>query len=485
MKRRNFIKMGAAIVGGAALAGCQGGGEDRSASDAEGLAVRAGGTARPRGDRPVTVALVATGAEGPRIALQIQLALQSLKDSGEGTNLTHTLITSASNRPDGIVEAIKSAASDDRKIDLIYVAHDEQLEVFDRSDLLVPVDEMLRSDPDFSFDDYFPSGEQSVILRGRHMGLPLWIRPAAFAYDVQALSDAGVDRPDGTWDWTDLLEASKKLTVGGTGGPKNRYGFAVSPLITPLLSYIWQNGGDVLDEGSMTSRIAEPRAVEAVEFVRSLAFDHEVIPRLNAGANVSSLSARFPRGGPIVDGVPVAMAPLSFGRSFGMEMTVERSERGGRVEVTVDMEVLVDADGNSITTSLAQGSAGASLPHGKVDANLARLGGLISVLSTTADADAAWRGARQLARALEPVGTVPARRITPSELQAIDGSLSDSEAEAIVRAAQFSRIPTIPRKYEILTILRDEVDVPTLRGEVEPEAALKNAADAIDELLQQ
>ena len=220
--------------------------------------------------------------------------------------------------------------------------------------------------------------------------------------------------------------------------------------------------------------------MEAVEFVRSLAFDYEVIPRLNAGADVSSLSARFPRGGPIVDGVPVAMAPLSFGRSFGMNMTVDRSERGGRVE----MQVLVDADGNSITTSLAEGSAGASLPHGKVDANLARLGGLIAVLSTTADADGAWQGARQLARALEPLGTVPARRITPSELLAIDGSLSDSEAEAIVRAAQFSRIPTIPRKYEILTILRDEVDVPTLNGDLEPEAALRNAADAIDDLLQ-
>ena len=36
MKRRNFIKMGAAIAGAAALAGCQSGGEDKSASGATG-----------------------------------------------------------------------------------------------------------------------------------------------------------------------------------------------------------------------------------------------------------------------------------------------------------------------------------------------------------------------------------------------------------------------------------------------------------------
>lgn len=41
-----------------------------------------------------------------------------------------------------------------------------------------------------------------------------------------------------------------------------------------------------------------------------------------------------------------------------------------------------------------------------------------------------------------------------------------------------------PIKNELLTILRDEVDVPVLRGDTEPRAALERASEEIKRLLQ-
>ena len=41
-----------------------------------------------------------------------------------------------------------------------------------------------------------------------------------------------------------------------------------------------------------------------------------------------------------------------------------------------------------------------------------------------------------------------------------------------------------PIKNELLTILRDEVDVPVLRGDAKPRAALERASGEIERLLQ-
>ena len=251
-----------------------------------------------------------------------------------------------------------------------------------------------------------------------------------------------------------------------------------------MLSYMWQNDGDVIDQGTKASLLLEPNAVDAVEYVRSMVFDHQVAPRLAAGADADSLSARFGPNGATVGGVPVAMAPISFGGAFGANITTNRSERGGRVEVTVDVEVRVDEDGNAITSSLSPGSGIATLPRGTVEANVARMGGTIGVLSTTADTDAAWHGARQLARALEPLGTIPARRVSASELRAMDSTLSETEANDLTKSAETSRDPIYPKRNELLTILREAVDFPVLRGDAEPRAALERASGEIERLLQ-
>ena len=170
MKRRSFLRAGAATIGMAALGGCarttDGGADSVISTQTSVSSSSSSAVASPKGDRPVTVALIATGMDGPRVSLQIQLAIQRLQDSGEATNLTHTFIAPSKGDSFAIVEALKGAAAEDRQLDLILVSHEEQLQVFDQSDLLVPVDEMVRSDPEFDFANYFSSAEHLVTLDG-------------------------------------------------------------------------------------------------------------------------------------------------------------------------------------------------------------------------------------------------------------------------------------------------------------------------------
>ena len=169
MKRRNLLLAGVATIGMAALGGCArttDGGADSVVSTQASASTGASSTAQPRGEGPVTVALTATGMDGPRVSLQIQLAIQNFRDGGEATNLTHALISPTSGDAPALAEAIKGAAAENRQLDLIFIAHDEVLEILDSSDLLVPVDEMVRSDPEFDFANYFSSAEHLVTLDG-------------------------------------------------------------------------------------------------------------------------------------------------------------------------------------------------------------------------------------------------------------------------------------------------------------------------------
>jgi len=281
-----------------------------------------------------------------------------------------------------------------------------------------------------------------------------------------------------------FLETAQRLTKRD-GESVGQYGFVISPFDTPAYSFMWQNGAEIVAENSNKTLITHPSAIEAVQFMRDLVHKYGVAPALAADGDLESLTPRFSPGGPFVGGTPVAMAPQAFGKSMGAQVNTTRSERDGRVEVTVDIIVTADEDGNLISGSGGGDVATTNLPRQQVRSNLARPGGALVVLSTSKSPEDAWAALRDLGSALEPLGTVPARRLDAERLLAVDPTLemSEAEAEAVIAAANSARVPVTPRKYEVLTVLQDLVDIPILRGEAEPEEALIRAAKEIETLL--
>jgi ABC-type glycerol-3-phosphate transport system substrate-binding protein len=371
-----------------------------------------------------------------------------------------------------MVDAIEAALNDGRSLDVLYISNPELLIGLDELDLLMPVDEVSRSDSEFDFADYFPAAVQAVTLGGRAVGLPLWLRPMTVRVNLEAFDEARVDVPSGSWDWQSFAETAARLTVR-SGDQVDRYGFVVSPTDTPAFSFMWQNGADILLQNSGQAGITRPAAIEAVQFMSDLVHVHGVAPVLRAGENAESLAPSFRSNGIFVGGTPVAMAPYAFGKSLGMQVNTTRSQRGNQVEITVDVIMPADESGNPVVGSSGDGSGTANLPTQKAESNLARPGGSLVVLSTSQLPEDAWAVVRQLGEELEPMGTVPARRLTAAQLMEIDTTLKLEEAESVIAAAAVARVPVLPHRDEVLTILRDEVDEPALEG----------AANEIEKLL--
>jgi ABC-type glycerol-3-phosphate transport system substrate-binding protein len=482
MNRRHLLKAG--ILGAGALFGACAGGGDSDSAAGDAVIPDIGATAVPAATgAPVTIGLVSTGLEGPRLAIQIQQIIQDMHSRGIASSLTHTLLSPrAQGGPPAMADAIEAALNDGRSLDVLYISNPELLIGLDELDLLMPVDEVSRSDSEFDFADYFPAAVQAVTLGGRAIGLPLWMRPMTVRVNLEAFDEAGVDVPSGSWDWQSFAETAARLTVR-SGDQVDRYGFVVSPADTPAFSFMWQNGADILLQNSSQAGITRPAAIEAVQFMSDLVHVHGVAPVLRAGENAESLTPSFRSDGIFVGGTPVAMAPYAFGKSLGMQVNTTRSQRGNQVEVTVDVIMTADESGNPVVGSSGDGSGTANLPTQKAASNLARPGGALVVLSTSQSPEDAWAAVRQLEEELEPMGTVPARRLTAAQLMEIDTTLKPEEAESVIAAAAVARVPVLPHRDEVLTILQDEVDEPVLRGESEPEPALEGAANAIEKLL--
>lgn len=100
-------------------------------------------------------------------------------------------------------------------------------------------------------------------------------------YNQDAFDAAGLEYPsEEGWTWDEFLNAAKALTTGdddGDGYP-DQYGFWFYGRYAHIESWVYQNGGRLLDE-TRTKFAADDNAVAALEFLTSLIFEHEVAPQ--------------------------------------------------------------------------------------------------------------------------------------------------------------------------------------------------------------
>mgnify|MGYP000985133699 CR=1 FL=1 len=136
---------------------------------------------------------------------------------------------------------------------------------------------------------------QPFTKQGRYYGFPETGYIMALAYNKRLFREAGIENPPQTWE--EFVAAAKKLTDRKTGcsgfGIMGRSNFAG----WGLLNWVWQAGGDFEKErnGKWKAVFAEPEAVRAVDFVRSLRWEHDVLQR-NLLVGVEELMQSFAAG---------------------------------------------------------------------------------------------------------------------------------------------------------------------------------------------
>lgn len=107
-------------------------------------------------------------------------------------------------------------------------------------------------------------------------------------YNKDMFDQAGLSYPTADWTWVEFLDAAQRLTVRN-GDTVDVYGFAAGDWWPWWMSFIYMNGGAILDETGQPV-VNSPEAVEAMQFYNDLVYVHKVAPSPEDYANMGQNS---------------------------------------------------------------------------------------------------------------------------------------------------------------------------------------------------
>lgn len=172
------------------------------------------------------------------------------------------VMQSFSNREEALVTAIAGQNAPD----VVYFNPDFIPQYADE-DLLLPLDE-LRDD----WDSFVDSSLESMTWDGALYGAPLLMQMQTSYCNTEALEAAGVDCPT-TWD--EFREAAPAFVDAGYFATEYS---GTSTLNHTFYLYLWQAGGEVLNEDLTAAAFNSPEGLEALEFIKEMV-DNEWVPR--------------------------------------------------------------------------------------------------------------------------------------------------------------------------------------------------------------
>lgn len=166
-------------------------------------------------------------------------------------------------------------------------------ELFKR-DYTIALDEYFKRDlkeSDF-FTQFFTVWRKGNQASTQLMAMPACGGVTALFYNKDLFDAAGVAYPDSTWTYDTMLEAAKKLT-SGTGANK-QWGFICDyGNSTGIDTYIYSNGGSILNANLTSSALLTPQSKNAVQSYVDLVRTHGVMPPPDPS---QSLGQKFMQG---------------------------------------------------------------------------------------------------------------------------------------------------------------------------------------------
>jgi len=107
-------------------------------------------------------------------------------------------------------------------------------------------------------------------------------------YNKDMFNEAGIAYPTKEWTWVEFLDAAQRLTIRN-GDTVDVYGFAAGDWWPWWMSFIYMNGGAILDEAGKPV-FNSPAAVEALQFYNDLVYKYKVALSPEDYANIGQNS---------------------------------------------------------------------------------------------------------------------------------------------------------------------------------------------------
>ncbi len=146
----------------------------------------------------------------------------------------------------------------------------------------MPLDDLLANAAEgWNWDDFFPALQDDSTIDGKVMSVPYRIDIRSFWYRTDHLEEAGISAPPTNWE---ELEAMAVACTQRDGDQITREGYHYSSPggwqndLQAYLPFMEMAGGKFLSDDLSYCTLAEPEAVEALEFIHNLIVELKVQP---------------------------------------------------------------------------------------------------------------------------------------------------------------------------------------------------------------
>jgi multiple sugar transport system substrate-binding protein len=146
---------------------------------------------------------------------------------------------------------------------------------------LEPLEPYLTTSDTLTYDDFLPPTVESFVYQGQLWCIPQNMSSLVVYINRDLFDAAGVAYPSNDWTWDDFLAAAQALTLDPDGdGRPDQYGAGITPNIFRLAPFVWQNGGDIVDNPAAPTRLTldSPAALAAFQWFVDLQVKHGVAP---------------------------------------------------------------------------------------------------------------------------------------------------------------------------------------------------------------
>ncbi len=202
-------------------------------------------------------------------SIEQEPALRAMADLYEEQN-PHVTIEFQITSWDEYWTKLEAGATGGSMPDLMWM-HVNVIDNYIDNNILQPINE----DDTFSLSNY-PESISSIYTRdGTIYAVPKDYDVVGLYYNKEIFDAKGVEYPTSEWTWDDLLATAIELNdpennIYGFGAPQtNHQGY---------YSYIYQNGGSVVNADKTASGFDSAQTIEAVQFYYDMIFEHNVSP---------------------------------------------------------------------------------------------------------------------------------------------------------------------------------------------------------------
>jgi multiple sugar transport system substrate-binding protein len=225
----------------------------------------------------ITLRMSVWGSLSDQEAYQARLDLAKEKFPNITVELLYT--------PDDYDQRIQTMLAGGDAPDIVQLA--EAIHGYSSRGQLVPLNDKA-SAAGINLDERFGTNYLQYQYDGSLYALPDRGGAMIVYYNRDMFDAAKLDYPTGEWKWEDFLKAAQALTIRD-GDAVTQYGFAAGGWWPWWMSFIYQNGGSVLDaEGKPTFNSTEVK--EALQFYNDLVYTHKVAPSPEDYANLGTNS---------------------------------------------------------------------------------------------------------------------------------------------------------------------------------------------------